>query len=247
MRLTVNGFDIQIEMLSKCAKHDIIRSLYPSLASPPRVENKPPPVPGRRQHLLQGLPTLDILPALKREDSNAGQRATLASPLATSRLPNGVGEAIAGSCAIRRPREGCGVFGVHLDAVSACTVHTIRLGETAGMPPVAGFPASGHGPCHRPACPSCGSRRRSRLVITKDTLRLSNAHGGQAQASEGRFLSAVSPRPRRRPLGNGMVAFVVRADPNPTAGFCPLCLTSNTLSAGLFPAVVTELSDSSPP
>jgi hypothetical protein len=145
MRLTVNGFDIQIEMLSKCAKHDIIRSLYPSLASPPRVENKPPPVPGRRQHLLQGLPTLDILPALKREDSNAGQRATLASPLATSRLPNGVGEAIAGSRAIRRPREGCGVFGVHLDAVSACTVHTIRLGETAGMPPVAGFPASGHG------------------------------------------------------------------------------------------------------
>jgi hypothetical protein len=33
---------------------------------------------------------LDILPALKREDSNVRQRAGPASPLATSRLPNGV-------------------------------------------------------------------------------------------------------------------------------------------------------------
>ena len=113
---------------------------------------------------------------------------------------------------------------VQSDAVSACTVHPVRLGETAGIPPVAGFPASGHGPCHRPACPSCGSRRLRRLVITKDASRLSNDHGGQAQSSEGRFLPAVSPRPRRRPLGNGLVAFVVRADPNPTASFCPLCL-----------------------
>ena len=32
----------------------------------------------------------DILPALKREDSNAGQRAGPESPLATSRLPDGV-------------------------------------------------------------------------------------------------------------------------------------------------------------
>ncbi|MBX0298067.1 hypothetical protein, partial [Haloarcula nitratireducens] len=32
----------------------------------------------------------DILPALKREDSNAGQRAGPTSPLATSRLPNEV-------------------------------------------------------------------------------------------------------------------------------------------------------------
>jgi hypothetical protein len=33
---------------------------------------------------------VDILPALKREDSNAGQRAGPTSPLATSRPPNGV-------------------------------------------------------------------------------------------------------------------------------------------------------------
>ena len=116
----------------------------------------------------------------------------------------GSGKAIPGVCAIRRPREGCGVLRVHSDAVSACTVHPIRLGETAGMPPVAGFPASGHGPYHRPAYPSC--------------------HSGQAQSSEGRFLPAVSPRPRRRPLGNSLVAFVVRADPNPIASFCPSCL-----------------------
>ncbi len=88
------------------------------------------------------------------------------------------------------------------------------------MPPVAGFPASGHGPCHRPACLSC--------------------HGERAQAGEGRFLPAVSPRPRRRPLGNGVVAFVVRADPNPTASFCPLCLTTDTLSEGLIPGGYDE-------
>ena len=130
-------------------------------------------------------------------------------------------------CAIRRPREGCGVFGVHSDTVSACTVYPVCLGETAGMPPVAGFPASGHGPCHRPACPSY--------------------HSGQAQSSESRFLSAVFPRPRRRPCGNGVVAFVGRADPNPTASFCPLCLPRDTLFEGLIPAVVALLSDSSPP
>jgi len=33
---------------------------------------------------------LDALPALKREDSSAGQRAGPTPPLATSRLPNGV-------------------------------------------------------------------------------------------------------------------------------------------------------------
>ena len=137
----------------------------------------------------------------------------------------GSGEAIPGSCAIRRPCEGCGVFGVRSEAVSACTVHPVRLEETAGTPLVAGFPASGHGPCHRPACPSC--------------------HGGQAQVGEGRFLPAVSPRPRRRPLGNGVVAFVVPADPNLTARFCPVCLSLDTLSEGLIPAVVALLSASS--
>ena len=104
------------------------------------------------------------------------------------------------------------------DAVSACTVHPVRLGETAGMSPVAGFPASGHGPCRRPACPVC--------------------HGGQAQPGEGRVLPAVSPRPRRRPLEDGMIAFLVRADLNPTASFCPLCLLIHTLSSRLIPAVV---------
>ena len=38
---------------------------------------------------------LDALPALKREDSSAGQRAGPTPPLATSRLPNGI-----------RPRAG---------------------------------------------------------------------------------------------------------------------------------------------
>jgi len=33
---------------------------------------------------------INILPGLKREDSKVGQRAGLTSPLATSRLPNGV-------------------------------------------------------------------------------------------------------------------------------------------------------------
>jgi len=135
----------------------------------------------------------------------AGQRA---GPRPRWQLPTcrtGSGKAIPGSCTIRRPREGCSVFGVHSDTVSACTMHPVGLGETAGMPPVTGFPAFGHGPCHRPACPSCGSRDRRSLVITKDAKRLSNDHSGLGQSSEGRFLSAVSPRPRRHPRGNGMV------------------------------------------
>ena len=36
----------------------------------------------------------------------------------------------------------------------------------SGRPPVAGFPASGHGPCHRPACPSCHSgHNRARVAF----------------------------------------------------------------------------------
>jgi hypothetical protein len=37
-------------------------------------------------------------------------------------------------------------------------------------------------------------------------------------------VNCVLLRPRRYPLGNGVMAFVVRADPNPTASFCLLCL-----------------------
>ena len=116
------------------------------------------------------------------------------------------GEAIPGSCAIRRPREGGGVFGVHSDAVSACTVHPGRLGETAGMPPDAGFPASGHGPCHRPACPSCGSRDQRSLVITKDATRLSNDHSGPGTRGRGSLfacrVTTASATPSRGRCGS---------------------------------------------
>ena len=194
-----------------------------------------------------GVMVLDILPALKGEDSSAGQRAGPASPLATSRLSDGgparqyqvraryVGPARGVACcaSIRTwyPLAPCIPF------VSE---------RRRGCPQSRVSPRSGTG--RAIGLPALRVVREPLvLVITKDAQRLSNDHGGQAQASEGRFLPAVSPRPRRRPLGNGVVAFVVRADPNPTASFCSLCLPWHTLSGGLVPAVVAELSDLSPP
>lgn len=66
---------------------------------------------------------------------------------------------------IRRPRKERDVFGVRVDAASACTDHSVRFNETNGMPPVAGFPASRHGPCHRPAYPSATVRRHTRARV----------------------------------------------------------------------------------
>ena len=43
-----------------------------------------------QRHRGRPAASFDILPALKREDSNVGQRAGRTSPLATSRLPDGV-------------------------------------------------------------------------------------------------------------------------------------------------------------
>ena len=115
-----------------------------------------------------------ILPALRVRIPARDSRPVLRPRWQLHACRTRFGEAIPGSCAIRGPREGCGVFSVRLDAVPACPGHPVRLGETVGMSPVAGFPTTGHGPCHRPACPSC--------------------HGGQAQSSEGCFLPAVSQR-----------------------------------------------------
>jgi len=42
------------------------------------------------RHMETAVGELDILPALKGEDSSVGQRAGPTSPLATSRLPNEV-------------------------------------------------------------------------------------------------------------------------------------------------------------
>jgi hypothetical protein len=75
-----------------------------------------------------------------------------------------------GSCAVRESGEGCGRFGVPTDAVSPCTVHPRRPRGSWGIPPDADFSASGHGSCHRPACPFC--------------------HGGQAQARQARVVDA---------------------------------------------------------
>jgi hypothetical protein len=91
----------------------------------------------------------------------------------TGANPPGVKPGCLGSRAARESREGYGVFGVPTDAVSPCTVHPRRPRRGRGVPPVAGFPASGHGPCHRPASPLC--------------------HGGDAQAREARvFADRVS-------------------------------------------------------
>jgi hypothetical protein len=58
---------------------------------PRRISDRPAGEASRRDSSgVQPRRPFDILPALKREDSNAGQRAGPTSPLATSRPPNGV-------------------------------------------------------------------------------------------------------------------------------------------------------------
>ncbi|MFT4923150.1 MAG: hypothetical protein ACI8XM_002374 [Haloarculaceae archaeon] len=86
----------------------------------------------------------------------------------TGANPPGAKPGCLGLCAIRESREGCGVFGVPTDAVSPCTVHPRRPRGSWGIPPNVPFGASGHGSCHRPACPFC--------------------HGGQAQTRQARVV-----------------------------------------------------------
>ena len=147
----------------------------------------------------------DVLPALKGEDSSVGSFET-ASPfrdLGDRRSPE--------------PRRGdpnnprlsaCGF----VDAPSALRAGCGGLGirsEWPAPPDSGAWPPRpsrvvGHGPRHRPSRPS-------------------KPHG-RDQPGEDCFLAAAampSRRPRRRPLGNGMIAFVVRAEPNPIASFCP--------------------------
>ena len=169
----------------------------------------------------------DIFPALKGEDSSVGQRVGPVSPLATSRLPNGVRRGDTGF--VRDTSAPRGVWRVRRPFGRGIRLHRASRSSRRDSEDAPGrrFP-----------------HVRARAV---PSACLPFMPGGQAQSGEGRFLPAVSPRPRRRPLGNGAVAFVVRADPNPTASFCPLCLPRHTLSGGLIPAVVALLSDSSPP
>lgn len=145
--------------------------------------------------------------------------------------------------AIRRPREGA-CLSVQSDAFSACTVHPVPLGTTAGTPPVAGVPASGKAPCQPPVCPSCGSRDRRSLLLTNDASPLADDHGGQAQTSEGRCTPTVSPLPRRHPFGDGMVALSAGSLFN--CQLLPVCFPPDPLSAGVLPAVLPVVSESFP-
>ena len=81
-------------------------------------------------------------------------------------------------CSVRKPRKRCGVFGVQWTPYLLTQHSTLLLSDASHV-----FGGWRHGPCHRPACPFCGSRiRESRH---HENLRFSNDHGGQAQVAAG--------------------------------------------------------------
>ena len=138
---------------------------------------------------------VDILPALKGEDSSVGRRTDPTAP----------GCQLAGSWTLLRPFAQ-GVVGW----VSA------RSGPSR---------TAGRGPHARP-----GSWATGRAI---GRSRPSKPHG-RDQPGKDCFLSVAataSRRPRRRPCGNGVIAFVVRAEPNPTASFC-LCWVAKRPTPG---------------
>jgi hypothetical protein len=107
-----------------------------------------------------------------------------------------------GSRSVRKPRGGCGVFGIpegvrYLPA-QCPTLHRTR--------PRRSRPRA-HGPCHRPACPFCGSRigdsRQLLAGIARSQVRwtvsnvhhenrgFSNDHGGDEDGESGVKVNAI--------------------------------------------------------
>ena len=181
------------------------RAVHPARRRPPR-----PPVRG----------PLDILPALKGEDSSVGSFEP-APPFrddgrpAVSRITSGRADG---------PRlSACGF----VDAPSALR-RVWRVGYPLGVARTTGRR------CMAPT-PVQGSWATGRAI---GLSRPSKPHD-RDQPGEDCFLSVAataSRRPRRRLPGNGMVASVVRAEPNPTASFCPCwvayCPTPESISVG---------------
>jgi hypothetical protein len=104
-------------------------------------------------------------------------------------------------------RAGCGGLGIRSEWPAPP--------DGGAWPP---FPSRvmGHGPRHRPSRPSKPHSRD---------------HPG-----EDCFLAAAataSRRPRRRPCGNGVIASIVRAEPNPTASFCPCWVAYRPTPGGI--------------
>ena len=121
--------------------------------------------------------------------------------------PSTPGCQLAGSWTLLRPLAGCGGLGIRSEWPAPP--------DGGAWPP---FPSRvmGHGPRHRPSRPS-------------------KPHS-QDQPGEDCVLPAAataSRRPRRRPPGNGMVVFVVRAEPNPTASFCPCWVAYRPTPGGI--------------
>jgi len=154
----------------------------------------------------------------------------------------GSGEAVPGSGARRGPREGCGVFGVHPDAVSPCRARPVGPGERVGTLPVAPFGASGHGPL-LPRSPRQAARRRLAMPIGLPALYATVGRHNRARVAfclPCRPVSAAPARERydglRHPGG-----------PRSNRRCLPGVLASYAPSDGLIPAVVALSSDALPP
>jgi hypothetical protein len=147
-------------------------------------------------------------------------------PLATSRLLDGVRRSDIGfvhvTCIPRGMWRVQRPFGRGIPLPRASRSSS----RDGGMPPVAGFPASGLGPCHRPVCPV--------------------RHGGQAQPGEGRFCLLC-----RHGLGDAFLRTVWQPSSSGRTPIqppvLPVILNNEYAVRGLIPAAVAELSDSSPP
>ena len=83
-----------------------------------------------------------------------------------------------GSCSVREPREGCGVL-----RVPTGTRYLLAQRPTLHRTTGRRLAATGHGPCHRPACPPWSfERREASFVMTRDSVSRTTERAGRPMA-----------------------------------------------------------------
>ena len=152
--------------------------------------------------------------------------------------------AYSGSRSVLRPFSGCGVL-----RAPTGTWYPLAQRPTLDRTTARGWAAGGHGPCHRPACPFCGSRdgvsrHHERRLASFERPRWTGSH------PDGVGLVVPSPHPVLQGQGycEHRVVHIGGKDPNfsrlVSAVELPLCTTPS----GLNPAVAPPSAhDSRPP
>jgi hypothetical protein len=170
---------------------------------------------------------VDILPVLKGEDSSAGQRVAPTSPLATSRLPNGVRRGDTGF--VRDTSAPRGVWRVRRPCGRGIRLHRASRSSRRD---------GGDAPSRR--VPSVRARAVPSACLPFAPRWAGTSGRGSRFACRVATASETPSRERcdglRRPGG-----------PRSNRQFLPVVLTMTYAVGGLIPAVVALLSDSSPP